>query len=133
MRVWHDNADDAVRSCDEKMETTIEAKNRKRAARRNPTEAAITCRPYTSSGVVLASDGVLRNFSIGGSYIETSYKYKSGTILIVRMVRYPAIPSSMVDEQWPRSIYLAEVRWWQELPGENAIRYGIGLRYLGQI
>ncbi|MBC2712503.1 MAG: hypothetical protein HGJ94_16415 [Desulfosarcina sp.] len=72
----------------------------------------------------------MRNFSSGGSYIETSYKYKSGTILIVRMVSYPTMPSSIADEERPRSICLAEVKWWRELTDENAIRFGMGLRYL---
>ena len=65
-----------------------------------------------------------------GSYIETSRNYQSGTILIMRMVRYPAIPPSTADEDRPRSICLAEVKWRQELAGQNAIGYGIGLRYL---
>ena len=102
----------------------------RRVAPRNPTEAAITCRPYASTGAICASAGVMRNFSSQGSYIETSRKYKSGTILIMRMVRYPAMPPSIADEERPRSICLAEVKWRQELAGENAIGYGIGLRYL---
>ena len=111
------------------MEETTQKKS-KRKTPRNPTEAEITCRPYTSCGAICASDGVMRNFSSGGSYIETSHKYKSGTILIVRTLRYPPMPSSMADEEQPRSISLAEVKWQEELADDNAIRYGIGLRYL---
>ena len=48
----------------------------------------------------------------------------------MRMVRYPPMPASMADEERPRSICLAEVKWRQELADENATRYGIGLRYL---
>ncbi len=102
----------------------------KRVAPRNPTEAAITCRPYASTGTIRASDGVMRNFSSQGSYIETSHNYKSGTILIMRMVRYPSMPSSLAAEERPRSICLAEVKWRQDLADDNAIRYGMGLRYL---
>ena len=72
----------------------------------------------------------MRNFSSEGSYIETSQNYGSGTVLILRTVRYPSMPSSMADEEQPRSICLAEVKWRQELAGENAIRFGMGLRYL---
>jgi len=113
-----------------KMEDITEKKNIKRFVPRNPTEAVITCRPYASSGEVLASEGVMRNFSSGGSYIETPHKYKSGTILIVQMVRYPNMPSSMANEEWPRSICLAEVKWRREVTDKNAIRFGMGLRYL---
>ena len=72
----------------------------------------------------------MRNFSSQGIYIETSHNYKSGTIVIMRMVRYPPMPSSMADEERPRSICLAEVKWRQELADKNTNRYGIGLRYL---
>ena len=119
-----------VESYGEKMQKTMENKNKKRAASRNPTEATITCRPFTSSGDIHTSDGVMRNFSSEGSYIETSHNYGSGTVLILRTVRYPSMPSSMADEEQPRSICLAEVKWRQELAGENAIRFGMGLRYL---
>ncbi|MDX2455283.1 hypothetical protein [Desulfosarcina sp.] len=112
------------------MQNTIEKKPIERVSPRNPTEAAITCRPYASTDTIYASAGVMRNFSSQGSYIETSHKYQSGTILIMRMVRYPAIPPSITDEERPRSICLAEVKWRQDLAGENAIGYGIGLRYL---
>jgi len=109
---------------------TTKNKVRRRAASRNLTEATITCRPYASSGAFRESDGVIRNFSSEGSYIETTDKYNSGTILIVRMVRYPTIASSMAGEEQPRSICLAEVKWWTELSDVNAIRYGMGLKYL---
>jgi hypothetical protein len=112
------------------MEETTGNSKRTRVAPRNPTEAAITCRPFTSSGANHISDGVMRNFSQQGSYIETSRQFKSGTILIVRLLRYPPMPSSVTDEDHPRSICLAEVKWRQKLTDENAIRYGIGLRYL---
>ena len=121
---------DAIGYNGENMQNTMQKKTIARIAPRNPTEAAITCRPYASTDTIYSSAGVMRNFSSQGSYIETSRNYQSGTILILRMVRYPAIPPSIADEERPRSICLAEVKWRQELDGENAIGYGIGLRYL---
>ena len=100
-----------------------------RAALRNLTEVAITCRPFTSSDTTRTSDGVMHNFSSEGSYIETTENYSAGTILIVRMVGYPLIPSPMIDDGQPRSISLAEVKWHQQLVDENAVRYGMGLKY----
>lgn len=102
----------------------------KRTAPRNPTEADITCRPFDSRGTIDVSDGIMRNFSSQGCYVETSHKYKSGTIVIVRILCYPSIPSCMAGTEHPRSISLAEVKWQQELVDENAIQYGISLRYL---
>ena len=52
----------------------------------------------------------MRNFSTEGSYIETSHKYQSGTILIVRIIHYPRLPISAANEEQPRSICLAEVK-----------------------
>jgi hypothetical protein len=111
------------------IEETTQKKS-KRTGQRNPTEASIACRPFTSSGDTHTADGVMRNFSKEGSYIETSREFIIGTILHLRMVRYPPMPSSTADEDRPRSICLAEVKWRQELADENATRYGIGLRYL---
>ena len=112
------------------MEDTLERKIIERGALRSLTEAAIKCRPFASSGTTRSSDGVMHNFSSQGAYIETAGNYRNGTILIVRMIYYPYISASMVDAFRPRSICLAEVRWQQQLVDENAVRYGMGLKYL---
>ena len=72
----------------------------------------------------------MRNFSSDGSYIETSHEFKSGTILIVRMLFYPPTTSYVNEASRPRSICLAEVKWRQKLDDENAARFGMGLKYL---
>ena len=72
----------------------------------------------------------MRNFSNEGSYIETTDKYQTGTILIVRTVSYPSMLSSTTVEEQPRSFCLAEVKWCQELSDIYSNRYGIGLKYL---
>ena len=115
----------------EKMQQyTFKKKVIRRADSRNPTEAKITCRPYTSSGAFGELGGVMRNFSNEGSYIETTDKYQTGTILIVRTVSYPSMLSSTAVEEQPRSFCLAEVKWCQELSDIYSNRYGIGLKYL---
>ncbi len=108
----------------------MEEKEKRRIASRNRTEAAIACRPFTSSGATHTADGVLRNFSEEGSYIETSREFKLGTILHLRMVLYPPMQLSSDAEAQPRTICLAEVKWRQEMVNENTIQYGFGLRYL---
>jgi hypothetical protein len=112
------------------MNKTKDKRVIERVGPRSPIEAGITCRPYASSGATRASDGVMRNFSNGGFYIETSHYHKPGTILIMHMIRYPPMLSTMADKERPRSICLAEVKWRQELADDNATGYGIGLRYL---
>jgi hypothetical protein len=104
--------------------------NKRSIASRNGTEAGIACRPYASSGAVYETDGIMRNFSRQGSYIETTQKFEAGSILIVRMV--DCLPPSLhpADQDQPRSICLAEVKWQREMGDELALRYGIGLRYL---
>lgn len=101
-----------------------------RTALRNLTEAAITCRPLTISGTTRASDGLMRNFSSEGFYIETTGEYGAGTILVVRMVGYPHIPESMVAEGRLRSICVAEVKWHRQLAEGEPVRYGMGLKYI---
>jgi hypothetical protein len=113
------------------MEKPPKSKKVKRAASRSPTETAITCRPYVSCRVVQTSDGVMRNFSSHGSYVETSGRFKSGTILIVRMLRYPTVTSTLDFDNQPRTICLAEVKWCRKLiDGKSNRRYGMGLKYL---
>jgi hypothetical protein len=114
-----------------KMQEILKKKEIERVAPRNATEAAITCRPFASTCAICASDGVMRNFSSQGAYIEVLHKFESGTILILRMVLYPPMPSFIADDERPRSICLAEVKWWQRVADKNVSRYGIGLRYLG--
>jgi hypothetical protein len=104
-------------------------KSKKRTQPRNPTEAVITCRPYTSM-TIQAHDGVIRNFSSDGIYIETSGNFKPGTILLVRTtLRSPASSLSATGDR-ARSISLAEIKWVQELADESTALYGMGLRYL---
>jgi hypothetical protein len=114
----------------EAVQDTMENKATDRIAPRSPTEASIICQPFTSNNALRAKDGVMRNFSCNGSYIETSSEFKSGTILIIRMTRCPSLPSSLAVEEGLRTICLAEVKWRQELTDENAIRFGMGVRYL---
>jgi hypothetical protein len=108
----------------------MERKLRERMAPRRPIEAVIKCRPYASNGATCASDGFMLNYSRRGAYIETSREYKSGTILILRTVHQPSMSSSMTHGDWPPSICLAEIKWRQELTEDNAVCYGMGLRYL---
>jgi len=112
------------------METASKKEETRRSASRNRTQAPVICEPYTSGGVFRNVDGVMRNFSRNGSYIETSQPFQSGTILILRMEQYPPVPASADDDQWPRSFCLAEVKWQHAIGGEEPVRYGIGVRYL---
>ena len=112
------------------MKTNSQPQKSKRMALRTPTEAIVTCRPYASSGARHATDGIMLNYSSDGSNIETARPFKSGTILFMRMVRYPpALPPAASDDR-PRSICLAEVKWQQTLAEADAVRYGMGVRYL---
>lgn len=122
--------DDNFRLHGEKMQDATGKNAIRRFDPRNPTEADITCRPYTSNSALPASDGVMRNFSNNGFYIETSDKFDAGAILIVRMLSYPPITSVMTEKERPRTICLAEVKWQREIVEQSAIRYGMGLRYL---
>ena len=94
------------------------------------TKVAIICQPYASSGNVRPAQGVIRNFSSQGSYIEIDRKFKSGTILIVRTTGSLPAPLYLDDNEKPRSICLGEIKWMQDLNDAEVPCYGIGLRYL---
>lgn len=94
------------------------------------TEVAIICRPYASAGNERSVQGVMRNFSSQGSYIELDRKFKSGTILIVRTVGCLPTPALADRIENPRSICLGEIKWGQDLDDAAQPRYGMGLRYL---
>ncbi|WP_054700282.1 hypothetical protein [Desulfosarcina cetonica] len=64
-----------------------------------------------------------------GAYIETAHPFKPGTILIVRMVRYPSSQTDREAVEGVRSIVLAEVRWRRERLAAGGPIYGMGLRY----
>jgi hypothetical protein len=111
------------------MQATI-LKDKRTDAPRNPILAAVTCRPFASSGATHTADGVIRNYSGKGVYMETSHRFKSGTILHLRIVEYPPEPLRLSADVRPRSIFLAEVKWRQELADAGGHQYGLGLRYL---
>lgn len=112
------------------MQKTAEQEKRKLSVRDDQMEVAITCRPYGSSGALPTSGGVMRGFTEDGLYIETTNRYNEGTILVVRVDRYPSFTSSLTKSVPPRSICLAEVQWQKELIDDKGIRFGLGLRYL---
>ncbi|BBO93005.1 hypothetical protein DSCOOX_61850 [Desulfosarcina ovata subsp. ovata] len=72
----------------------------------------------------------MRNFSSDGAYIETDRPFTPGTILIVRMIRYPTMTVDPETDERPRLICLAEVRWIQERMDDGRPCYGMGLRYI---
>ena len=110
------------------MQNTFAIKTQRRTQDRGLTNACITCRSFTSD-IIQASDGIMRNYSNSGGYIETSRKFSLGTVLVVRMTRCPGMGSSFAAEEGLRTIGLAQVKWMQELADKNTARYGMGIEY----
>ncbi|BBO90558.1 hypothetical protein [Desulfosarcina ovata] len=106
-----------------------EQKNDPRIIKRSPTEVAVICSPFTSSGMNSATDGVMYNFSTHGSYLEARKKFNTGTILIVRTVGHKKVSLSKEDAN-PRLIGLAEIKWLKRIDDKEKHRYGIGLQYI---
>ncbi|WP_157067675.1 hypothetical protein [Desulfosarcina cetonica] len=112
------------------MADTMKGEINERDALRILTEASVKCRPFASTALIRASNGVMYNFSSGGAFVETTDNYSVGTILIVHVINYPHIPSSIAGDVRPRSVCLAEVRWQRQLSSGRVVRYGMGLKYL---
>jgi hypothetical protein len=87
---------------------------KRRFSEREKTHAGVVCRQFTSTGGGQTAKGVMRNFSKEGFYIETTSNYKSGTILQLRIVRYPSLSPALPVDATPRSITLAEIKWKQK-------------------
>jgi hypothetical protein len=112
------------------MEKMIDRELARRAVPRRPTDAAVICRPYVSGATGQCVDGIMRNFSRQGSYVELCGTYECGTILIVRILACPWTTSALDDCDQPRTICLAEVKWCHQLDAGERHRCGMGLRYL---
>jgi len=104
-------------------------KHCRRSTKRMAVEATVLCRPYASSAGCHAVDGIMRNFSSQGIYIETHHKFERGSILVVRMIRL-GNSSGKISAGYPRTICLGEVKWFRKNSGCQPIRYGMGIRYL---
>jgi hypothetical protein len=101
-----------------------------RTDERFATEVEIICQIFGSTRTMRSVQGLIRNFSRRGLYIETDHPFKTGTILIVRMVGCQSSLSTTECREIPRSICLGEIKWQQNLGPEEAPHYGTGLRYL---
>ena len=112
------------------MGKMIDREIARRAAPRRPTDAAVICRPYVSGAAGQCVDGIMRNFSRQGAYVELSGRYECGTILVVRILDCPWTASALGDCDQPRTICLVEVKWCRQLEAKDPHRCGIGLRYL---
>ena len=112
------------------MEQTAKKIIEKRGSPRHPAAVEVAHRPYTSTGTIRQSNGIIRNFSNGGVYIETPHGYKSGTILVIRTTLSAPASSACVPGEGLRTICLAEVKWQMDLSDQKLPGYGMGLRYL---
>ena len=101
-----------------------------RTEERFATEVEIVCQPYGSIRTMRSVQGVIRNFSRGGIYIEIDHAFKTGTILMVRVVGCQSPPSTTECREKPRSNCLGEIKWRKDLGSEEAPHFGMGLRYL---
>ena len=112
------------------MQETRKTPVKRRTAVRHPADAAVACRPFSSRGGARGADAVMRNFSRAGVYIESVHEFKIGTILQLRILKYPTTLQSFDPDDRPRSMGLAAVKWRQQLTAEDAGPYGYGLKYL---
>ena len=102
----------------------------KRVSMRKPARAPIDCCLLSSREDAWHIDGVLRNFSPKGAYIESKCNCRKGSVLIVRILEYPREEISSNSQVVIRSVGLAEVKWVHPMGGIYEKGYGIGLKYL---
>lgn len=101
-----------------------------RGQQRTATRIGIACRRFASVGACDSSDGELLNYSDTGAYVTSSRAFATGSVLAIRLIRFPENEFPPMSDSSPRTIFLAEVKWTQPIQEGPDCRYGIGLRYL---
>jgi hypothetical protein len=101
-----------------------------RSMARSATNTPVACRLMSTQNDDPNMQGTMVNYSPGGTYIESWFGYKQGTVVMLRIEEYPAGNDVIQDETPPRSISLAEVKWVRQIEDRPAVRFGIGLRYI---
>ena len=105
----------------------------KRRSVRQKTDTPIDCRLMTTGFDVCRMDGVMRNYSAIGTYIESRCGFSKGSLLMVRVVKYPDCTHDPgKDPASLRAHGLAEVKWVRRLEDRPAATgcYGLGLHYI---
>jgi hypothetical protein len=101
----------------------------KRQDNRSGVAVSIDCQPFSLVYETHQSEGILRNYSEEGAYVELPRPYNKGNILMMRLLEES--PSVLDDEVGTcRSLSLAEVKWVRHIEGVGPPRYGIGLKML---
>jgi len=99
----------------------------KRATRRHPISTSIVCRHLNTAIAGSSFDGVMKNCSIHGVYVELAARCEVGTFLVIRVTGGSGGYSK--DEGF-QSLSVAEVKWSRLIPAEGEARYATGLKYV---
>ncbi len=97
---------------------------------RHRTQTIVSCNAFTSNIPESGTEGNVSNFSEDGFYMETHCKYPVATTLLIRVIHYSERKTTASVPIGPKSICLAQVRWRCEVSDKDAVRYGMGLRYI---
>lgn len=101
----------------------------KRQDNRSGVAVSIDCQPFSLVYETDQNEGILRNYSDEGAYVELPRSYHKGNILLMRLLEESP---TVLDEEVGtcRSMSLAEVKWVRPIEGVGPPRYGIGLKML---
>lgn len=101
----------------------------KRQDNRSGVAVSIDCQPFSLVYETYQSEGILRNYSDEGAYVELPRSYYKGNILMMRLLEES--PTPLDDAAGTcRPMSLAEVKWVRHIEGVGPPRYGIGLKML---
>lgn len=101
----------------------------KRQDNRSGVAVSIDCKPFSLVYETDLSEGILRNYSDEGAYVELPRPYNKGNILMMRLLEES--PASLDEEVGTcRPLSLAEVKWVRHIEDVGPPRYGIGLKML---
>ena len=99
---------------------------KKRADKRHNCDVSIVCNCFNKDKIFNAK---MLNYSKCGMYFESDSFFKEGTNIFFKMKSCWFSVSDPEFCEGPRTVSLAQVRWWKEMEEKDSFRFGIGVKY----
>jgi len=99
---------------------------KRRVDKRHQCQASVICNCFNKDNTVNAT---MLNCGEGGMYFESDSFFKEGTNIFFKVKTCSFDSSAPELCNGLRTASLAQVRWWKEMGGQDASRFGIGVKY----
>jgi hypothetical protein len=104
----------------------MDENSEKRASERRSCNALIL---FSHFNQIYSYDAKILNYGDGGMCFQCSQCLKPGATVCIRLKENQTFGSLEDKGNGLRSISIAEVKWCTEMPGDESITYGVGVKY----